>query len=121
MAPYTKVEILTACCCIAGADGDTSENEARLLNRMAKEIGVGQASLGAMIDRAETDPEFYQQHFTVLKAEPTATLAILFQVALADGALDERENGVLYSLAKNLGVPDEVYTQVKEAVVSKNS
>ena len=115
MDPSTKVEVLRACCCVAGADGKCSEAEMALLQRMAKEIGVGQASLEAMINRGESDESFYQQHFQILKAEPSQALAILFQVAGADGVLVDDEVEVLNGLANNLGVPPEIFDQVKTA------
>lgn len=118
MDPSTKVEVLRACCCIAGADQECSEREFQLLQRMAKEIGVGQASLQAMIDRAESDPAFHKQHFQILKAEPSQALAILFQVAAADGKLLPEEIAMLQSLANNLEVPQEIFDQVKEAVIN---
>jgi uncharacterized tellurite resistance protein B-like protein len=115
MDASTKVEILRAACCVGGADGKTTEEELKLLLKLAKEIGVGQASLTAMIERAETDPEFHRQQFGILKAEPTQTLAILFQIAMADGKVDESETGVLKNLADNLEVPGEIFEQVKLA------
>ena len=119
MDPSTKVEVLRACCCVAGADGKCSGPEANLLQRMAKEIGVGQASLGAMIDRAENDKSFYEQHFKILKAEPSQALAILFQVAAADGVLVDEEVNILQGLANNLGVPQNIFDEVKEAVIKQ--
>jgi len=119
MTPSTKVEVLTACCCVAGSDGKCSEAEFGLLQRMAKEIGVGQASLNAMIERAETDKTFYEQHFKILKAEPSQALAILFQVAAADGVLVEEEITMLRLLANNLEVPQEIFDQVKDAVTKQ--
>ena len=115
MDPSTKVEVLRACCCVAGADGECSESEMALLQRMAKEIGVGQASLRAMIDRGVSDPAFYQQHFKILKADPSQALAILFQVAAADGTLPDAEVAVLNGLAENLDVPQEIFEEVKAA------
>ena len=115
MDASTKVEILRAACCVAGADGKTTEEELKLLLTLAKEIGVGQASLTAMIERAETDPDFHRNQFGILKAEPTQTLAILFQIATSDGQVGESETDVLRNLANNLEVPSEIFEQVKSA------
>lgn len=117
MDPSTKVEVLRACCCVAGADGSCSESEMALLQRMAKEIGVGQASLQAMINRGESDKSFYEQHFQILKAEPSQALAILFEVAGADGVLVDEEVAMLGGLANNLGVPPEIFDKVKLAAL----
>ena len=88
-----------------------------LLQRMAKEIGVGQASLQAMINRGESDKSFYEQHFQILKAEPSQALAILFEVAGADGVLVDEEVAMLGGLANNLGVPPEIFDKVKLAAL----
>ncbi len=79
-----QVEILRAACCVAGIDGDTTDRERRLLTHLADQIGVGQASLQAMIDRAERDKSFCDEQFLLLKTRPDKTLGILLKVALAD-------------------------------------
>lgn len=108
MTPTQQVEILRASCCIAGADGETTPDEMEHLKRLAEGVGVGQASLNAMIERAEKDPEFYQQQFNVLKAEPMQCLDVLIQVTMANGAVKESEFEVLKGLANQLEIsPDD--------------
>ena len=53
-----QVAILRAACCVAGADGHTSDAEQRVVKRLADEAGVGDASLEAMIERFPKDLEF---------------------------------------------------------------
>lgn len=115
MDASVKVEILRACCCVAGADGHSCDAEKAILDRLAGEIGVGRASLNAMIERAETDPEFHRRQFDILKAEPKQALAVLFQVAMADQTITDEEVAVLRNLANNLNVPEEIFEQVKTA------
>lgn len=117
MDASVKVEILRACCCVAGADGQSCDAEKAILDRLAGEIGVGQASLNAMIERAETDPDFHRQQFDILKAEPKQALAILFQVAMADQTISDDEVEVLRKLAQNLNVPDDIFEQLKSAAI----
>ena len=78
-------------------------------------MGVGQASLTAMTERSESDPQFYEQQFKILKTDPKQTMAILMQTALVDGKLDPAEHRVLGGLAKNLGVPNDVFEQILHA------
>jgi len=115
MTPSEKVEVLRASCCVAGADSNTDDAENTLLTKLAKEIGVGKASLEAMIERAENDPDFHQQQFQILKSDPAPTVAILIEVAVADGVLSEREITVLRNLATNLGIQPEVMDQLLKA------
>jgi tellurite resistance protein len=107
-----KLELLRAACCVAGSDGEVTESEKVLVDKLAKEIGVGQASLNAMLDRAKADPEFYKEQFRVLKAEPSEAMAVLLEVSLADGKVDETESNVLRELASRLNVPAPVFEQL---------
>ena len=115
MTPMEKVEILRACCCVAGADGECTPEEVRLLQKLADQVGVGQASLTAMTQRSETDPDFYQQQFKILKTDPQQTMAVLMQTALANGRLIPEEQRVLRGLADNLGVPEDVFQRLMQA------
>ena len=104
-----QVAILRAACCVAGADGHTSDAEQRIVKRLADEAGVGDASLEAMIERAETDKEFYLEQFRVLKSDQKETMQLLFRVAVADLALHKDEAFVLQQLSLRLEVPPAQY------------
>lgn len=124
MSAMIKVEILRAACCIAGADGESTDAERELLNRLAKETGVGQASLDAMISRACSDQNFCNEQFRVLKADPKEAIVILLDVAMADGSIDESEAGILQVLSGKLGVPADVFeallAKAKEIAAGRN-
>jgi len=105
--PMRKVEILRAACCIAGVDGEVCDQEHPLLVRLAREAGVGAASLSAMIERAREDRSFFEKQFDVFKTDPDETMKILFRVAVADGVLTQAERVVLGHFAQKLGQPEE--------------
>jgi len=107
MEAMTKVEVLRAACCVSGVDGKAGNDERPILDMLAREVGVGEASLRAMIDRAETEPEYIDAQFRVLKADPIETMKLLFSVALADRKLTEKEIDVLRKLSQKLDVPTE--------------
>lgn len=109
MSGMVKVEVLRAACCIAGADGESTEQERELLNRLAKETGVGLASLEAMVSRACSDKNFCQEQFRVLRAEPQEAMAILLDVAMADGVVDDNEAAILKLFAEKLSVPADIF------------
>ena len=111
-----KVEVLRAACCVAGINGNLSEPEKTLLDKIAKEVGVGEASLNAMIERAQTDHDFHKDQFQILKENPQQCLATVLEVAMADGDISENEKTVLHSLAANLEVPSEVLDQLMSKV-----
>jgi uncharacterized tellurite resistance protein B-like protein len=118
MNPAQKVDLLRAACCVAGIDGQATEAEMNVIQRMVRETGVGKASLQAMIDRSTKDPEFYKEQFRVLKADPTEAMTYLIQVAMADGKLTAGEIEVMQKLGEKLDVPHQEFqkliTQVRE-------
>ena len=112
MMPMEKVEVLRACCCVAGAGGQTAESERRVLEKLAHDVGVGRASLDAMIERGETDPDFYKEQFQVLKSNPAVAMSVLVQTAMSDGQVTEDELAVLQGLATNLGMEQQAFQQL---------
>ena len=105
--PMRRVEVLRAACCIAAIDGDVCEKEHPLLQRLAKEAGVGGASLEAMINRAREDQSFFEKQFDIFKTDPDETMKTLFRIAIADGVLTQGERVVLRHFAEKLGLPED--------------
>jgi len=72
------------------------------------------------MDRAKIDPTFCEDQFRILKSEPSESMLVLIQVAMADGKLTEEEIQVLQSLANNLEIPSDVFdkliAQVKDTL-----
>ena len=117
MQSMKKVEVLRAACCVAGADGQTGDAERRILELLANEVGVGEASLSAMISRAEGDPEFWREQFRVLKFDPAETMQLLMSVALVDGELTDSESAVLKRLASQLEIPSDTFARLETSAV----
>ena len=116
MTPMQKVEVLRAACCVAGIEGNIQECELPLLQKFAKEVGVGRASLDAMMARAKSDPNFHEEQFQILKSEPQKCMAAVLQVAMCDGEVTEAETQVLKALSQKLNVSDEVFGQLMSQV-----
>ena len=112
MTPMQKVDVLRAACCVAGCDGDITDTERNLIQKLAGDVGVGRASVEAMIDRGLRDPEFHQEQFRVLKSDPKVAMAALLEVAMADGSIGDGETRVLKSLSEKLEVAPEVFEQL---------
>ena len=112
MIPMQRVDVLRAACCVAGIDGMPNESEKAVIDKLAAEVGVGKASLDAMIDRSATDPDFHQEQFRVLNADPQGSMAALLEVSMADGSISDEEVSVLRSLAEKLSVPGDVFEQI---------
>ena len=109
MSGMIKVEILRAACCVAGANGESSDAEREMLDRLARDAGVGLASLEAMISRACSDQNFCNEQFRVLKADPKDAVSALLEVAMADGTIEDSEAAILKILAGRLDVGDQVF------------
>ena len=123
MTPTQRIDLLRAACCVANADGDAGEPELALVGKLIKEVGVGRASVQAMMERAKIDPAFCEDQFKILKSEPSDAMLFLLQVAMADGKLTDGEVRVLQSLANNLEVPADVFekliAQVRETLAKE--
>ena len=61
-----QVDVLRAACCVAAADGEVTDAEAVVIERIAKKAGVGGASREAMLEMALTSPKFLESQFRFL-------------------------------------------------------
>lgn len=100
------VEVLRAACCIAGIDGDVSQKQREALNAIARRVGVGEASLRAMLDRALADKAFYKEQFDYVQKDPEAVLVTLWKVAAIDGKVAAEEKALLLKFAEKLKVSE---------------
>ena len=116
MTPLEQVALLRAACCVAGIDKEISAPEEAVIRRLAGNIGVGKASLQAMMDRATSDQEFYKEQFRAFKSDPQQTMAGLLEVAMADGQISDEEVNVLGELANRLDVPPTVFQELIQRV-----
>ncbi len=115
----SNVAVLRAACCVAGLDRKVCERELPMLRRIAEYAGVGHASLQAMIHRAETDHDFYEEQFHLILTHPEATITALFSVACADGQLHEAERVILRFFADKLGLDEKRFEAILSAAQAK--
>ena len=115
MSAMQDVEILRAACCVAGLDEQITDSERGMLKRLANHAGVGAVSLEAMIDRAVSDPDFYQEQFEMVRTDPDATMKALFCVAVADHELSTDERVILQHFATKLGMTPQRFDQLLAA------
>lgn len=115
MSTMGDVEVLRAACCVAGLDGRITDGEMALLRRLAQRAGVGSVSLQAMIDRAKTDHNFYQEQFRLYATDPEATMTAVLGVAVCDGELSADERVVLQLFADRLKLSPERFDKLLAA------
>jgi len=113
--PMTSVEVLRAACCVAGLDGEFDEREVALLRRLAEKAGVGAVSLKAMMDRAASDPNFYQEQFHYISADPRSAMTQIIAVAVADGHLAPDERIILHHFAERLALDERSFDKLLRA------
>jgi tellurite resistance protein len=119
--PMSKVEVLRAACCIAGIDQDICDREQVLLNKLAEAAGVGRASLNAMMDRARTDPNFFQEQFRIMKAEPDEAFKLVLSVAIANGRLTTDERVILHHFAEKLNIAEDRFEKLLATAEKRTS
>lgn len=110
-----QVEILRAACCIAAADGEISEAERGLIERMAIKAGVGRASREAMIEQGLTSPKFIESQFRFLLSNPDRAMKVLMIMASADGAIGEAEESLVRNFAARLSIDEGRLEQLLRA------
>ena len=99
----SKVDVLRAACCIAGIDEHIDDHELRMLRKLAEHVGVGNASLDAMMHRARTETDAYEDEVIV---------------ALVAGDTGGAERLRLQHFAALLGMTDERFDQLVRAAES---
>lgn len=102
--PIEELEILKAACCVAGVDGGISDREMVLLRTLASSAAVGEASFGAMVDRATTEPESYREEFDLPLGDADEAMKTLVDIAAAQGDPSERQQDMLRYFAERVGV-----------------
>ena len=109
------VEILRAACRITGLDEQVCDKGKSALQQFIRQVGVGKASLNAMIDRARSDQNFYEQQFDIIKTDPDSTMKKLLQIAVADNDISQTERIVLAHFAQQLGMAAQRFDQLLDS------
>ncbi|UCD28051.1 MAG: hypothetical protein JSV03_13280, partial [Planctomycetota bacterium] len=94
MTDIEKQELLTAALVVAAADGQLKQSEMGVVMGLAARVGVGRASLEAMIQAAKSgriDPDSI-----LIRSEKSARIALELLVAEAriDGQISDTEREV---------------------------
>ena len=115
MTDLETLELLRAVLAVAAADGDISRSETGLIMGLAARIGVGQASLQAMVEaakRGEAQPE----HLVIQSAGNACTaLELLVAEARLDGEISEAERHLLVTIAARLKITGPEFNDVYRA------
>lgn len=110
-----QVDVLRAACCVAAADGEVTDAEAEVIERIAKKAGVGVASREAMLEMALTSPKFLESQFRFLMRDSDRAMKVLLIVASADGVINESEKLLVTEFANRLEINEERFRTLLRA------
>lgn len=114
MDPMEQLELLKAAIAVALADGELRRSEMGVIKGLAARVGVGKASLDAMLEAAQTDDSIADNMLMSSKESATGAIELLVAQARIDGHISDEERNVLVRIACSLGITgaafDTVYT-----------
>ena len=114
-----QVELLQAVIVLAAADGMISSSERGMLTSLAGRVGVGQASLDAMIERALNDTSVRDELFHRTRSQAEKAMELLVAVARLDGEVTEEEREVLVHIMQVLNLPMERFAEIYQRGVER--
>jgi tellurite resistance protein len=119
MDDMEKLELLKAVLAVAAADGEISRAEKGVIEGLADRVGVGSASLEAMLTAARRgDSLAYDVVFKTPEHSRTA-LELLVAEARIDGEISERERSLIVWIATKLGIKADAFERVYAAGLAR--
>jgi len=101
------LELLKATIAVAVADGELLRSERGVIEGLARRLGVGGASLEAMIEAVGEDADAPDNILFLSKDKARAALELVVAQARIDGEICHAERGVIARIAHALGIVDE--------------
>jgi len=106
------VEILRAAVVLAVADGKITSSEQGLLRGLAGRVGIGNASLDALIERAQMDATLRDELFQRSMSDPNLTFELLAAAARLDGEISQEERELLIHMMDKLKIPTAQFSEI---------
>ncbi|GJM23603.1 MAG: hypothetical protein DHS20C16_00180 [Phycisphaerae bacterium] len=116
---HEQIELLKALIALSAADGKISASERGLLCSFAGRIGIGSASLEAMIERAMSDPSARDDLFHRTMSNPQLALEMLVATARLDGNITTSERDVLIHVRGLLEISMDDFAEVYERGIQR--
>lgn len=113
------VDLLKAAVCVAGLDGEITEQETEVLIHLAHRAGVHDDDLTDLMARARIDGELLDQQLIVVREDPEVTIGVLCHIAVVDGQVSYEEREVIHQFGVLLGVSRERMAEIFEAVAGE--
>jgi len=119
MKDIEKLELLKAALAVAVADGQLKRSEMGVVMGLAARVGLGEASLQAMIEAAKRDPGFADHMLVGSGDSAKAAFELLVAEARIDGAISEEERALLMRLAQRLQITGDEFTEIYKAGIAR--
>jgi tellurite resistance protein len=116
---HEQVEVIKAAIVLAVADGKLSAGERGLLEGLAQRVGIGQASLNAMVERAKSSPAAREELFRHQPSDPEQVMELLVATARLDGEIADAERQLLVDIMQRLGIAAERFAAVYQRGVAR--
>ncbi len=119
MTDLEKLELLKAALAVAAADGKLMRSEKGVVEGLAARVGVGRASLDAMMASAERGESL--AYDIVMQSEQSARTALELLVAEAriDGEITRKERSLLAWIGTRLGIKGDEFHSIYKAGIAR--
>ncbi len=119
MANMEELELLKAAIAVALSDGELRRSEKGIVEGLALRIGVGRASLDAMIDAARQDDSTADNILILSKERARSAFELLVAEARIDGDISNEERAVLVRIAMALGITGDAFQAIYQAGIRR--
>jgi tellurite resistance protein len=113
------LELLKAAIAVAVADGELRRSEMGVIKGLAARIGVGRASLDAMLGAAEAGESIADNILIQSPRRARSALELLVAEARIDGEVSEEERSLLVHIATSLGITGSDFQAVYQAGIER--
>jgi len=119
MKDIEKLELLKAALAVALADGQLRRSELGVVMGLAARVGLGQASLEAMMNAAKQDPHFADGVLMNSGDSARTAFELLVAEARIDGEISDEEREVLTRLAGRLQISEDEFAELYKAGIAR--
>jgi tellurite resistance protein len=112
-------ELLKAVLAVAVADGELRRSERGVIEGLATRVGLGRASLDAMIETAEQAGPIGGSLLFKSKEQACRALELLVATARIDGDISDEERAVIVRIATSLNLDSDEFRSVYEAGIER--
>ncbi len=119
MGSMEDLELLKAALVVAVADGGIRRSEKGVVQGLAQRVGIGRASLEAMIEAAEQDDSIADNILIGSTATARSALKLLVAQARIDGEVSDEERSVLVRIATTLGITGDEFQAIYQAGIKR--